>query len=303
MRRSTAAEAANPGLVVVDVSTFGRTRTARRRARAATSWRSPRAGCCRCISTNPEDGPMTPGPPPRRADRGVRGAATPSIAALGALHARLADGRGQRIDVSALEAMVATMATCLPTVTYAGLVPVAGGNRGRVPVGHLRVPRRHGPRAVHRGRAVAGARQDARRSRVGPPRGLRDDGPALRAVRRRRGARRRGRADVHASRSSSRRPTRWASRRAASTRRPTCWRGSSCACGASFRELVVGGGRRGCVAPASPIRIAGVEPPPRLDVPAVGQHDGSRSTGRRGPAGDRRAPAATPRSPGCASST
>ena len=57
------------------------------------------------------------------------------IAALGALHARLADGVGQRIDVSALESMVTTMATCLPTVTYAGQVPVAGGNRAVCPWG------------------------------------------------------------------------------------------------------------------------------------------------------------------------
>ena len=57
------------------------------------------------------------------------------IAALGALHARLADGLGQRIDVAALEAMVGTMATCLPTVTYAGQVPVAGGNRAVCPWG------------------------------------------------------------------------------------------------------------------------------------------------------------------------
>lgn len=86
------------------------------------------------ISSNPSDGPLQP--------VRLRGELTSVfagchavVATLGALHARLADGWGQRIDVAALEAMVGTMATALPTVTYAGLVPVAGGARGVVPWG------------------------------------------------------------------------------------------------------------------------------------------------------------------------
>jgi crotonobetainyl-CoA:carnitine CoA-transferase CaiB-like acyl-CoA transferase len=127
------ADGANPGLVVVDISTFGRT--------------GPRAGApggdlvalaesamLSVISTNPKDGPMTP-----VRHRGelteVFAGCHAVVAVLGALHTRLADGCGQRIDVSSLEAMIGTMATCLPTVTYAGQVPVAGGNRAVCPWG------------------------------------------------------------------------------------------------------------------------------------------------------------------------
>jgi crotonobetainyl-CoA:carnitine CoA-transferase CaiB-like acyl-CoA transferase len=56
-----------------------------------------------------------------------------TVAALGALHARLVDGHGQRLDVAALEAMVGTLAISLPQVTYAGVVPVPGGSRGVCP--------------------------------------------------------------------------------------------------------------------------------------------------------------------------
>ena len=92
------------------------------------------SGMLSVLSTNPADGPLSP--------IRLRGELTEvfaglhaAIAAVGALHARLRDGRGQRIDVAALEAMVTTMATALPTVTYAGLVPVAGGARGVCPWG------------------------------------------------------------------------------------------------------------------------------------------------------------------------
>ena len=127
------AEAANPGLVVVDISTFGHTGPLAD-ARGGDLVALAESAMLSVISTNPADGPMTP-----VRHRGelteVFGACHAVIAGLGALHARLADGVGQRIDVSTLESMVTTMATCLPTVTYAGQVPVAGGNRAVCPWG------------------------------------------------------------------------------------------------------------------------------------------------------------------------
>jgi len=127
------ADAANPGLVVVDISTFGRTGPLAG-APGGDLIALAESAMLSVISTNPATGPMVP-----VRHRGelteVFAACHAVIAVLGALHTRLADGRGQRIDVSALEAMVGTMATCLPTVTYSGLVPVAGGNRAVCPWG------------------------------------------------------------------------------------------------------------------------------------------------------------------------
>ena len=127
------AERDNPGLVVVDISTFGRTGPLAG-SPGGDLMALAESAMLSVISTNPKDGPMTP-----VRHRGelteVFAACHAVIAVLGALHGRLADGLGQRIDVSALEAMVGTMATCLPTVTYAGQVPVAGGNRAVCPWG------------------------------------------------------------------------------------------------------------------------------------------------------------------------
>jgi crotonobetainyl-CoA:carnitine CoA-transferase CaiB-like acyl-CoA transferase len=127
------AEQINPGLIVVDVSSFGRTGPLAD-APGGDLIALAESAMLSVISTNPKDGPMTP-----VRHRGelteVFAGCHAVVAVLGALHARLADGVGQRIDVSALEAMVGTMATCLPTVTYSGQVPVAGGNRAVCPWG------------------------------------------------------------------------------------------------------------------------------------------------------------------------
>lgn len=128
-----AAEATNPGLITVDVSSFGRTGPLAD-APGGDLVVLAESAMLSVISTNPATGPMVP-----VRHRGelteVFAACHAVLAVLGALHARLADGRGQRIDVAALEAMVGTMATSLPTVTYSGLVPVAGGNRAVCPWG------------------------------------------------------------------------------------------------------------------------------------------------------------------------
>jgi crotonobetainyl-CoA:carnitine CoA-transferase CaiB-like acyl-CoA transferase len=260
------AEAANPGLVVVDVSTFGRTGPLAGLP-GGDLMALAESGMLTLISTNPADGPLLP--------IRLRGELTltfaalhAAIAAVGALHARLRDGLGQRIDVSALEAMVTTTATSLPTVTYAGLVPVAGGARGVCPWGiydcrdgaflvqctedgqwralvkllgdpewgHLEVFKTTAQR-VEQYDLVESLVRDAvkdftledfltKAHEVGVP-ACRLHGPA----------------DVLA----------WEQMR---VRR-------------SFRDLALAGGPT-LTAPASPIRIRGVEPPPRLDVPAVG---------------------------------
>ena len=119
--------------MAVDVSTFGR-RGPQADVPGGDLMALAESGMLSVLSTNPADGPLSP--------IRLRGELTEvfaglhaAIAAVGALHARLRDGRGQRIDVAAIEAMVTTMATALPTVTYAGLVPVAGGARGVCPWG------------------------------------------------------------------------------------------------------------------------------------------------------------------------
>ncbi len=128
-----AAEAVNPGLVVADISAFGRTGPLAD-APGGDLMVLAESGMLSVLSTNPSDGPLLP--------VRLRGELTlvfagchAAVAIVGALHARLRDGHGQRIDVAALEAMVTTMATALPTVTYSGLVPVAGGARGVCPWG------------------------------------------------------------------------------------------------------------------------------------------------------------------------
>jgi len=128
-----AAEAANPGLITVDISSFGRTGPLAD-APGGDLMVLAESAMLSVISTNPATGPMVP-----VRHRGelaeVFAGCHAVLALLGALHARLADGRGQRIDVSALESMVGTMATSLPIVTYSGQVPVAGGNRAVCPWG------------------------------------------------------------------------------------------------------------------------------------------------------------------------
>ena len=290
------AEGANPGLVVVDVSTFGRTGHWPAPG-VATSIALAESAMLSVISTNPKDGPMMPvrhRGSSRRCSLGCHAV----VAALGALHARLADGRGQRIDVSALEAMVGTMATaCRRDLHRPG--PGRGRRPRRVPVGDLRLPRRHVARAVHRGRAVAGARQDARRSGVGPPRDLRDDGGALEQD------------DVVEALVAEAvaaftvdefltPPTPPASRRAGCTRPAEVLAWEQLRVRRSFRELVAvtaGEVRRRRPRSGSPA----LEPPAAARLPAVGQHTVVDWAPRPACAGGPRRRA--PRSPGCASST
>ena len=126
-----AAEATNPGLVVADISTFGRSGPLAGRV-GGDLVALAGSGMLSVVSSDPKVGAPTP-IRLRGELSSVFAACHAVVATLGALHARLRDGWGQRLDVSALEAMVATMATAVPIVTYSGLVPVAGGTRGVCP--------------------------------------------------------------------------------------------------------------------------------------------------------------------------
>ncbi len=65
----------------------------------------------------------------------IHAACDAALAILGALHARLADGHGQRIDVSAQAATASILATAMAIWLYAGELPVKNGVRSVVPWG------------------------------------------------------------------------------------------------------------------------------------------------------------------------
>jgi crotonobetainyl-CoA:carnitine CoA-transferase CaiB-like acyl-CoA transferase len=265
-----AAEAANPGLVIVDISTFGR-RGPLAGAPGGDLMALAESGMLSVLSTNPADGPLSP--------IRLRGELTEvfaglhaAIAAGGALHARLRDGRGQRIDVAAIEAMVTTMATALPTVTYAGLVPVAGGARGVCPWGIYDC--RDGAFLVQ---CTEDGQWRALVKMLGDPEWGHLDVFATTAQRAEQydvveTLVREAVADMSVAEFLA---------TAHEEGVPACRVHSPADVMAweqlrvrhSFRHLDIGEGRE-VVAPASPIRIAGVEPPARLAVPTIGQHTG-----------------------------
>jgi crotonobetainyl-CoA:carnitine CoA-transferase CaiB-like acyl-CoA transferase len=264
------AEEVNPGLVVVDVSTFGR-RGPLADVPGGDLMALAESGMLSVLSTNPADGPLSPIRLRGELSEVFAGLHA-AIAAVGALHARLRDGRGQRIDVAAIEAMVTTMATALPTVTYAGLVPVAGGARGVCPWGIYEC--RDGAFLVQ---CTEDAQWRALVKMLGDPDWGHLEVFATTAQRVEQydvieGLVREAVADMTvveflATAHEEGVPA----CRVHSPAEAMAW--EQLGVRHSFRELVVGEGRR-VTAPASPIRIAGLEPPARLAVPAVGQHDG-----------------------------
>jgi crotonobetainyl-CoA:carnitine CoA-transferase CaiB-like acyl-CoA transferase len=123
----------NLGLVVVDVSTFGRHEggtchpTSDLLALAA-------GGLLSVNATAPGDPASTP-----LRYRGelasIHAACNAVLAAIGALLERRRSGLGQHIDVSAQAAVAAILATALATWSYAGEVAVHDGRRGVAPWG------------------------------------------------------------------------------------------------------------------------------------------------------------------------
>lgn len=124
-------ERVNPGLVVTDISTFGR--------------QSDDHGMCDLVAlaaggllslnaTNKCEGDVMP--LRYRGELGsIQAGAQATLATLGGLHARLRNGRGQRVDVSAQAAVASILATAMQTWLYSGVIPVPHGQRGVAPWG------------------------------------------------------------------------------------------------------------------------------------------------------------------------
>ncbi|MFV0308165.1 MAG: CoA transferase [Desertimonas sp.] len=128
--------ATRPGLIAVHLSAFGRHGPfADDPDGDLMVWAA--SGMLTLVATDPARGPLEP-VRLRGELTSVLAAGHAVVAALGALHARLADGFGQTVEVTALESMVAAMATAPATVSYTGIVPVAGGVRGVIPWGIYR---------------------------------------------------------------------------------------------------------------------------------------------------------------------
>lgn len=126
-----AAEAANPGLISATISTWGETVS----DRSTRDLVALAAGGL--LSVNFTEPDASKGTPLRYRGEfsSVHAACTTALAVLGALHARLADGRGQRVDVSAQAATASILATAMATWLYTGQVPVMDGVRSVVPWG------------------------------------------------------------------------------------------------------------------------------------------------------------------------
>lgn len=128
-----AVRAERPGLIVVDVSTFGRIGT--EGPHPSSDLLALAAGGLLSVNaTRPGDPAATP-----LRYRGelasIHAACGGVLATLGALFERDRSGHGQSIDVSAQAAVAGIMATALPTYTYAGLVAAHDGRRGVAPWG------------------------------------------------------------------------------------------------------------------------------------------------------------------------
>ncbi len=118
------AEAANPGLVVADLTAYGRTGPYAG-GDDPDLVVSARSGILSITSTVGAASTFAGPPSPLRyagEAAWVFGGCHLAVAVLGALHARLHHGLGQRVDVSAMESVVAVLATAVPTFTYTGKV-------------------------------------------------------------------------------------------------------------------------------------------------------------------------------------
>lgn len=131
-----ALSAADPALIVVDLSTFGRQEVSKLHPNSDLI--ALAAGGL--LSLNASD-PTDPKAPPLRYKgelSSIHAGANAVLGALGALFERSRSGLGQRIDVSAQASVAAILATALARYTYTGVLPVRDGTRSVSPWGFYR---------------------------------------------------------------------------------------------------------------------------------------------------------------------
>jgi crotonobetainyl-CoA:carnitine CoA-transferase CaiB-like acyl-CoA transferase len=129
-----AIERDNPGVIVVDLSTFGRLAGRQGMSDLLALAASGLLSVSAANTKDPDSSPLRY----RGELASIHTACAGAMAALGALHARLADGRGQRIDVSAEAAVAAVIGIALSVWSYTGVQPVRNGQRGVAPWGFFR---------------------------------------------------------------------------------------------------------------------------------------------------------------------
>jgi crotonobetainyl-CoA:carnitine CoA-transferase CaiB-like acyl-CoA transferase len=120
-----AVDAVNPGLIVADLTAYGRSGP-RGDVADPDLVTSARSGILSLTSTVGSASTYLGPPSPLRyvgEASWVFGACHTAVAVLGALLGRLRHGRGDHLDTSAMESLVAVLATAVPTYTYTGRVP------------------------------------------------------------------------------------------------------------------------------------------------------------------------------------
>jgi crotonobetainyl-CoA:carnitine CoA-transferase CaiB-like acyl-CoA transferase len=126
----------NPGIIVVDISTFGR--SSARSPHGLSDLLALAAGGLLSINssspTDPEAAPLRY----RGEMASVHAACDAVVAVLGSLFERARSGLGQRIDISAQAAVASILATGLARYSYQGQVPVRNGTRAVAPWGFYR---------------------------------------------------------------------------------------------------------------------------------------------------------------------
>jgi len=130
--------AANPGLIVADLSTYGRINRADDRPAGMSDLLALAAGGLLSVNSTEPSGPDASPLRYRGELASVHTAGDAVVAVLGALFERDRSGLGQRIDVSAQAAVASILATALATWSYSGVAPVHNGRRGVAPWGFYR---------------------------------------------------------------------------------------------------------------------------------------------------------------------
>jgi crotonobetainyl-CoA:carnitine CoA-transferase CaiB-like acyl-CoA transferase len=124
---------ADPSLIVVDVSTYGR-QDERGPHPSSDLLALAASGFLSLNASEPGDPKATPLRYKGELSS-IHAGVNAVLATLGALFERTRSGVGQRIDISAEAAVVGILATALSRFTYTGVLPVRNGTRGVAPWG------------------------------------------------------------------------------------------------------------------------------------------------------------------------